>query len=323
MRKAGTKRKGDIRAFNVPKPAEATKREEQLPIEHPKSAVEDPEAPGRIDALLKNPNYRLADEDPDFFKEDAVRGVRLQVDYLKTELLLQQYGIKHTVAVFGGTRIVEETEARRHLAEVKEALKADPQNSRLHDKVKVAKKILKKSRFYDIGRELGRLIGESGEGPADTTVTLMTGGGPGVMEAANRGAYDVGAKSIGLNITLPREQFPNPYIAPELCFQFHYFSMRKLHFLSRAKALVAFPGGFGTLDELLEALTLIQTRKIAPFPIVIVGQEYWENVIDFDYLLEEGVIDREDTELYWFAETAQEIWDGILLWHLKNGTPLI
>jgi len=323
VRKAGTKRKGNIRSFSVPQPPEATTREEQLPFERPKSAVEDPDAPGRIQALLNNPNYRRADEDPDFFKEDAVRGVRLQVDYLKTELLLKEYGIEHTVAVFGGTRIVEETEARRHLAEAKEALKADPENIRLKRKVKAAKKILEKSRFYDIGRELGRLIGESGQGPEDNRITLMTGGGPGIMEAANRGAFDVGAKSIGLNITLPHEQFPNPYISPELCFQFHYFSMRKLHFLSRAKALVAFPGGFGTLDELLEALTLIQTRKIAPFPIVIVGQEYWENVIDFDYLLEEGVIDREDTELYWFAESAQEIWDGILLWHLKNETPLI
>jgi uncharacterized protein (TIGR00730 family) len=252
-----------------------------------------------------------------------VRGVRLQVDYLKTELLLKEYGIEHTVAVFGGTRIVEETEARRHLIEAEDALRADPKNKMLQHKEKIAKKVLEKSRFYDIGRELGRLIGKAGKGPKDSRVTVMTGGGPGVMEAANRGAFDVGAKSIGLNITLPHEQYPNPYITPDLCFQFHYFSMRKLHFLSRAKALVAFPGGYGTLDELFEALTLVQTRKISPFPIIMVGREYWENVIDFESLLDEGVIDHEDTELYWYAETAKEIWDGIQHWHRENGTPLL
>jgi uncharacterized protein (TIGR00730 family) len=150
----------------------------------------------------------------------------------------------------------------------------------------------------------------------------MTGGGPGMMEAANRGAFDMGVKSIGLNITLPHEQFPNPYVAPELCFQFHYFALRKLHFLKRACALVAFPGGYGTFDELFETLTLIQTRKIHPVPVVLVGESYWRRAVDIDFLVDEGVIEAEDRELFWYAETAQEVWKGILHWHEINGTPL-
>ena len=149
-----------------------------------------------------------------------------------------------------------------------------------------------------------------------------TGGGPGIMEAANRGAFDVGAKSVGLNINLPHEQYPNPYITPELCFRFHYFALRKLHFLLRAKALVAFPGGFGTIDELFEVLTLSQTRKIAPIPVVLVGEDYWRQAIDMDFLADEGVIDPEDRDLFWFAETANEAWNGILRWHEACGTPL-
>jgi uncharacterized protein (TIGR00730 family) len=152
---------------------------------------------------------------------------------------------------------------------------------------------------------------------------IMTGGGPGIMEAANRGAYDVGAKSIGLNIHLPHEQYPNPYITPDLCFRFHYFALRKLHFLLRAKALVAFPGGYGTFDELFETLTLVQTRTIQPVPIVLVGERYWRRAVDIDFLVDEGVIDPEDRELFWFAETAQEVWDGILSWHEVNGEPLL
>jgi len=150
----------------------------------------------------------------------------------------------------------------------------------------------------------------------------MTGGGPGMMEAANRGAFDVGAKSVGLNISLPHEQYPNPYVTPELCFSLHYFALRKLHLLQRAKALVAFPGGYGTLDELFEVLTLIQTRKIRPIPVVLVGEAYWRRAVDVDFLVDEGVIDSEDRELFWFAETAEEIWNGILHWHDTSGEPL-
>jgi uncharacterized protein (TIGR00730 family) len=150
----------------------------------------------------------------------------------------------------------------------------------------------------------------------------MTGGGPGIMEAANRGAFDAGAQTVGLNIELPHEQFPNPYITPELCFRFHYFAMRKLHFLQRARALVAFPGGFGTMDELFEALTLLQTRKMGMLPVVLVGEQYWRQVIDIPFLLAEGVIDPEDAELFWFAEDAASIWGGITDWYRRSGVDI-
>ncbi len=144
-----------------------------------------------------------------------------------------------------------------------------------------------------------------------------------MMEAANRGADDVSAKTVGLNITLPHEQYPNPYVTPELCFQFHYFALRKMHFIMRARALVVFPGGFGTFDELFETLTLIQTRKIKPLPVVLVGREYWRRAFDVNFLVEEGVIDEEDRDLFWYAETAQEIWDGLLCWYENSGEKLI
>ena len=184
-----------------------------------------------------------------------------------------------------------------------------------------AERILAKSHYYDVAREFGRLVGKVANA-GRPRVVVMTGGGPGLMEAANRGAFDVGARSIGLNIELPHEQYPNPYVTPDLCFRFHYFALRKLHFLLRAKALVSFPGGYGTLDELFEVLTLIQTRKIKPIPVVLVGEHFWRRAVDFDYLVEEGVIDREDRELFWFAETAQEIWDGIVRWYEAFGEPI-
>ncbi len=323
MKKTGLNRKRSTEISKIPEPPKKTTRYQKLPSQWPKSAHEDPEAPQRVEALLQSPNYRRADSDPDFLKEDDARGLRIQADYLKTELLLQKYGIESTIVVFGGTRIIEEPEALRRLSKVQKALEECPDDKHLVHKLTVSQKVLEKSYFYEIGREFGKIVGLSGQGPSDCSVTLMTGGGPGIMEAANRGAFEVGAKSIGLSIKLPNEQFPNPYISPELCFQFHYFSMRKLHFFRRAKALVAFPGGFGTLDELVESLTLVQTRKLEPFPIVLVGREFWDNTIDFDYLLSEGVIDQEDMKLFWYAESAQEIWDGILLWHKENGTELI
>src|SRR5690606_18910640 len=157
-----------------------------------------------------------------------------------------------------------------------------------------------------------RLVGKCRSDNSDCRLLVMTGGGPGIMEAANRGANDAGAPTIGLNITLPREQFPNPYLSPEFCFRFHYFAMRKLHFLLRARALVALPGGYGTLDEVFETLTLVQRRTIAPVPVVLIGEEYWRRAVDFDYLVDEGVIEREDRELFWFAETAEDAWSSIL-----------
>jgi len=185
-----------------------------------------------------------------------------------------------------------------------------------------AERISAKSHYYDVAREFGRLVGEADRAAPSPRLVIMTGGGPGLMEAANRGAFDVGAKSVGLNIELPHEQFPNPYVTPDLCFRFHYFALRKLHLLLRAKALVAFPGGYGTFDELFEVLTLVQTRKIKPIPVILVGEQFWRRAVDFDFLVEEGVIDLEDRELFWFAETAKDIWNGILDWYKAAGEPL-
>jgi uncharacterized protein (TIGR00730 family) len=246
----------------------------------------------------------------------------LQIDYLKAELLLQRHGVEHTIVVFGSTRIPEAAAARRRVDALRTELKARPGDGALERRLAVAERIAAKSHYYDVARELGRLVGRAAAGPQDGRVMVMTGGGPGVMEAANRGAFDVGAKSIGLNIALPHDQYPNPYIAPDLCLRFHYFALRKLHFLLRARALVAFPGGYGTLDEIFETLALVQTRKIRPVPVVLVGEQYWRRAFDVDFLVDEGAIDLEDRELFWYAETATEIWQGILKWHEANGTPL-
>ncbi len=301
-----------------PPPARAV----PLPEEHPKPAVQDPAAPARVQAILDSASYRIADQDPDFLGLEDTRGLRLHVDYLKPELLLREHGIDHTIVVYGGTRISEPAAAQREVAARRAALEADPDNAELARALAIARRQHDKSPYYDVARELGRLIGNSGAGPQDCRVVVMTGGGPGIMEAANRGAFDVGAKSVGLNITLPREQYPNPYITPELCFRFHYFALRKLHFLQRARALVAFPGGYGTFDELFETLTLVQTRKLHPVPVVLVGESYWRRAVDFDFLVGEGVIDPEDRDLFWYAETAQDIWDGIQRWHEANGGSL-
>lgn len=227
---------------------------------------------------------------------DAMRRAeRLAQGYLETELVMREHGIQHTIVVFGGTRIPDS----EHLP-----------NADATD-------------FYGIAREFGSIVGRSGHGPDDCSLTLMTGGGPGIMEAANRGATDVGAKSIGLNIRLPHEQVPNPYITTGLSFNFRYFAIRKLHFLLRARALVIFPGGFGTMDELFETLNLVQCRRIEPLPVVLVGRQFWQRAVDLEFLAAEGLIDSEDRQLYSYAETAQQVWDRIVGWYEKAGMPLL
>jgi uncharacterized protein (TIGR00730 family) len=306
----------------IPAPPDPVQRLEPLPECQPKPGAEDPCAPDRIQRLLDSPSYRRADQDVDFLERDEAHGLRLHLDYLKPELLLQEQGVVSTIVVFGSTRITEPVTAQRRLVELEQQLEARPDEPVLQHKLKVARRILAKSRYYQVAREFGRLVGESGAGAQDCRLVIMTGGGPGIMEAASRGAYEAGAKTVGLNIDLPHEQFPNPYLAPELCFRFRYFALRKMHFLRRARALVAFPGGYGTMDELFETLTLIQTRTIKPVPVVLVGRSYWERLLDFDFLLDEGAIDAEDRDSFWFAEDAEEAWQGILDWHVKNGEPL-
>ncbi len=304
-------------------PPHPVKRREPLPWQTPKESEDDPKARSRVEKIMQSPGYRQADEDVDFLGRDETRGIRLQLDYLKPELLLKKHGVKHTIVAFGSTRLREPRAISRRLEKTRAALAADPGNSDLQRRLGVEERLLAKSRYYDVAREFGALVGRAGKGPEDNRVMLVTGGGPGIMEAANRGAFDVHAKSVGLNITLPHEQYPNPYITPELCFRFHYFAIRKLHFLLRARALVAFPGGYGTLDELFETLTLIQTRKMRPLPVVLVGEEFWRRAVDVDFLAAEGVIDEEDRELFWYAETAAEIWQGLEEWYEKSGEPFL
>ena len=307
----------------IPQPAHPDRRQQPLPWHRPKSPDDDPDAPSRVRSILASPSYLLAEQDLAFLARDEARGVRLQIEYLKPQTMLQEHAIRDTVVVYGSTRIPEPAAARRRTEALRQELENDPRNAILIRKLAVAERILAKSHYYEIAREFGRLIGSSRDGDgARSKLAIMTGGGPGIMEAANRGAFEAGAKSVGLNINLPHEQYPNPYITPDLCFRFHYFALRKMHLLLRAKALVAFPGGFGTLDELFEVLTLVQTRKIKPVPIVLVGEEYWRRAFDVGFLADEGVIDAEDRELFWFAETAQEIWEGILHWYDVCGTPL-
>jgi uncharacterized protein (TIGR00730 family) len=310
------------RNTKVPPVAHPVNRREPLPWQIPKHPAEDPEAPARIKAILDNPSYRRSDQDPEFLAEYQVRGVRLQIDYLKPEFLLEEHDVRNTIVVFGSTRICEPAAARRTVATLKAALADDPADKVLAQRLAVAERILAKSHYYDVAREFGRLVSTANQSDEGPHCTIVTGGGPGIMEGANRGAFDAGIETIGFNISLPHEQFPNPYITPGLCFNFRYFAMRKLHFLLRAKALVACPGGFGTFDELFEALTLIQTRTVKPMPVVLVGEDYWRRAVDMDFLVEEGVVAEEDLELFWYAETAEDVWDGILHWYDKSGTPL-
>jgi len=297
-------------------------KKEKLPWEHPKLLEEDASSYKRVKKLLQSQSYVIAEQDESFLMARDTLGVRLELDYQKAELLLQKYGVKHTIVVFGSARTLEPMTATKQLDLAIKKLERDPHSKVYKQEVKKAKKMFEKSRFYTEARKFGTLIGKAGKSPSDSRITLMTGGGPGIMEAANRGAFDVGAKSIGLNISLPHEQFPNPYITPELCFQFHYFAIRKLHFLLRAKALVVFPGGFGTMDELFGIVTLMQTKKIDLMPVILIDKVYWNSLVNFDLLEEEGMISSDDRTLFWYAQSAEEAWESILFWYESRGKKL-
>jgi len=262
----------------------------------------------RIRAIRESTSYRQSHLDPDFMGRVELRPVRLQLELLKPELVMQEHGVRSTVTVFGGTRVIERSKAEKKLRDAEAALADDPTNAALQRRVRIAKNVLKKAHYYDEARAFAHIVSSQCQVDHRCDYVVCTGGGPGIMEAANRGAFEVGAKSIGLNITLPFEQEPNSYISPELCFEFKYFAIRKMHFLMRCKAMVAFPGGFGTMDELFEALTLIQTRRMQQIPIVLFGRDYWNSLIDWDVFVEEGTISPEDLELISYAETAQECW---------------
>ena len=245
--------------------------------------------------------YRLAFQDEEFLLREDLRPVRFQLELLKPELLLEEAKIASTMVFYGSARIP----SPEHADGLVEAATGDEQRA-------VAERLKAKSRYYDVARKLARLASRT---PIDDAgnrhFVVCSGGGPSIMEAANRGAVDEGAETIGLNIVLPHEQLPNPYVTPELSFQFHYFALRKMHFLIRARAVAVFPGGYGTFDEMFELLTLIQTGKVRPLPILLFGRDFWSRMVNFQGLADEGVIAREDLDLIHWAEDAEEAWDHV------------
>ena len=249
----------------------------------------------------QHPSYRLAFQDLDFLLREDLRPVRFQLDLLKPELIFDEAKIASTFVFYGSARIPERDKAQSMLD-----LASDEVSRRR------AESLVAKSKYYDVARELAQLTSRL---PRDEKgmrhFVVCSGGGPSIMEAANRGAADVGAESVGLNIVLPHEQAPNPYVTPSLAMQFHYFALRKMHFLLRARALAAFPGGFGTFDELFELLTLIQTGKIKPLPVLLFGREFWDKVVNFPALVEEGVISERDLDIFTYVETAEEAWEVV------------
>ncbi len=265
--------------------------------------------------ILGSSSYRLAEQDVEFLAKPELRPVRMQLELLKVEMAFAEQKVHSTVVLFGGTRIVESHVAAQRLAAARRNAERDPQDQALQRELHLAERVAAKSHYYDAAREFAKLVTADCQCNDHCDYVIVTGGGPGIMEAGNRGAFEVGGKSVGLNITLPAEQRPNAYITPELCFQFHYFAMRKLHFLLRAKALVVFPGGFGTLDELFDALTLRQTERMQAIPIIMYGREYWENVIDFQYLADEGAIDDIHLDLITYANSPLEAWNQIRRFH--------
>ena len=266
-----------------------------------------------------DPSFLKAFEDLDFLKRDELRPVRLMLELMKADMLQHEAGIRSTIVVFGSARIKEQAQALAQLDEARRGIDQRPGDPASERAVRVAERMVENAVYYDVAREFARLVSASCQIEGRCDYVVVTGGGPGIMEAANRGAHDVGAKSVGLNIVLPHEQQPNPFIAHGLGFTFRYFAIRKMHFMLRAKALVAFPGGFGTIDELFEALTLVQTGKVAHLPVVLVGRAFWEKALNFPLLVDEGLIAPEDVRLFRYAETAGEAWRHIVDYHAKHG----
>lgn len=281
-----------------------------MSTERDPAAVGDTVADSERDALIRainaSPSYRLAYEDPDFLTSDDLRPVRLQLELLKPERYLRQHNIHSTIVVFGSARLQPPAQARAQLEALEQVAGGQPGDPALQKEIARARKQLEYARYYDEARRFADIVSRHFQRQRRRDFVVVTGGGPGIMEAANRGAYEAGARSIGLNITLPHEQAPNPFISPELCFQFRYFGLRKMHFLLRARALVAFPGGYGTLDELFETLTLVQTGKVERMPIVLVGERFWRRAIDFEFLVEEGLISRHDLDLFTIVDSADD-----------------
>ncbi|GGH66029.1 3-isopropylmalate dehydrogenase [Comamonas phosphati] len=250
---------------------------------------------------LEPHSNRLAFADPEFMFRRETRGIRMQLELLKPDLAQIERGIEHTIVVYGSARFVDAEQAQLQLAEARAS--GDTQHMAL------AERAVRNAQRYEAARSFARIVATEGmKQPPSERFYICTGGGPGIMEAANRGAHDAGAPNIGMNIALPHEQHGNPYITPDLSFKFHYFALRKMHFMMRAKALVAFPGGFGTMDELFEVLTLVQTRKSKPVPVILFGCEFWKRLLNLDLLIEEGTISAKDLNLFRFTDDPAEAW---------------
>ena len=260
--------------------------------------------------------YRLAYTDQDFLLREELRGLRFHLELQKPEMTLKEHGVESTIVIFGSARYRSPSEAESALSIAEKS--GDPA------KLRAAKRDQRNSHHYEQARRLGELItSHSANCDPNEQLYVVTGGGPGIMEAANRGAYEAGGKSIGLNIVLPHEQDPNPYISPEFCFRFHYFGIRKMHFMLRAKAVVVCPGGFGTFDELFEALTLIQTGKSKRVPVILIGHEFWRQAINLEFLRDEGVISPEDVNMINIVDTAEQAWQHIVdVYQLSPGEPI-
>jgi uncharacterized protein (TIGR00730 family) len=269
----------------------------------------------RLDDIMENPSYRLAYMDHDFIRSEDLRPLRLELELLKPEMYMDDLGIQSTVVVFGGTQVLPQSEVDPIVAEAKELAKKDPDSHATKRAQIRADRFQSKVRYYEECREFAKIVTEYNKQFRDGEYIIKTGGGPGIMEAANRGAFEAGGKSMALNITLPFEQTPNSYITPGMCFQFNYFAIRKMHFLLRAKALVCFPGGFGTLDELFTTLTLRQTGRMQDIPIILYSKEYWDGIIDFQFLADEGVIKDSHLDIFQYCETPEETWNVIKDFH--------
>ncbi|CAN5897251.1 TIGR00730 family Rossman fold protein [soil metagenome] len=247
---------------------------------------------------------RLAFADPEFLLRRETRGLRMQLELMKPDIEMRAHGIENTVVVFGSARFRSEEESGALIAQAEAA----------GDAVAVTRlrRLARGSHYYEQARAFGKMVAQySNDKEPEDKLFICTGGGPGIMQAANRGSYEGGGLNIGLAIALPMEEEPNPYVTPALSFKFHYFAIRKMHFMMRAKALVAFPGGFGTLDELFEVITLVQTKKSKPVPIVLFGSDYWKQLLNFDFLVDEGVISPNDVRLFEYVDAPADAWDAI------------
>ncbi len=266
-----------------------------------------------LNLIINSDSYKLAHEDIGFLSRDEMRGVRMLLEITKPDLILEANKILSTIIIFGGASITEESNTKKRVKNIKELIKKNPTSILLKRNLIRLENLLSMSHYYQSAMEFSKLASISNQNKNYNSDVIVTGGGPGIMEAANRGAFEANCKSIGFNISLPNEQIPNAFITPGLCFKFNYFALRKIHFVMRSIAAVFFPGGFGTLDELFELLTLRQTGMKTKIPIILFGREYWDKIINFEYLADHGLIADEDLNLFKYADSASEAWEIIKL----------